>query len=191
MSHHVTRNFLWSEITRVDPEELPDVTRYLLLRLAEDVLQPIRDFLGCPIRVTSGLRWPSDYIRLKHLGYNPSLTSDHFAGLPVRTVTENHRKRYGEFYWLSVGAADIVPSCGVGNAWNALRDVASGATTGGAVIMAHAGKIVCGQVINEGGWLHVSNPPRVLLSDDYSNIAIHRRPWLESPDRGKTYREVT
>jgi len=192
MSHHVTQNFFWSElIGNKDSDDLPVLTRYLLLRLAEDVLQPLRNFFGCKIRVTNCLRWPSDYYVLLSRGWNPSLTSDHYAGLAVPTTTPEHKKRFGAYYTQSVGAADIVPECGVEKAWDAMRDVAG---CNGAEIMAHKSRIVCGQVIYERSgtseWLHVSNPPSVVFSNEWVNLTFHRRPWLKSVDGGNTYQEV-
>lgn len=142
-----------------------------LEQLCNKILEPIREFLNCSIKVTSGYRSIEDYSRLKKAGYHPSETSDHYAGTPIPLAS-------GKMYFDSVGAADIIPAIGAEKAFNILlakTDREKG------IINLPIGPVIFGQMIFESDsvskhWIHISNPS-----------PIKRQHVLVSLDGGKSY----
>lgn len=55
----ISENFSWREFTCRDGTPVPGIYRDNVVRLAENVLQPLRDYLGVSIRVVSGYRTPA------------------------------------------------------------------------------------------------------------------------------------
>lgn len=51
-----------------------------LRKLARDVLEPVREIVGAPLRITSGYRSAAVNAALAERGYQPSATSDHLTG---------------------------------------------------------------------------------------------------------------
>ena len=100
----LSKNFSLSEFTKSD---VTPYTLALLKQLAAQ-LQIIRNVLqdyavdkkkAVTISINSGVRTQADYDRLIKNGYNPSKTSDHFAGLQILSTP-------------TLGAADIkVSNC--------------------------------------------------------------------------------
>ena len=100
-----TKNGAWHK-----PDYAPSVKQKYMWTVAKDkVLNPIREHLGVPVFVTSGLRnGITDYNRLKKQGYYPSFSSDHNAGLTI-AIPKDHikHKKYGDNFDLSTFALDI------------------------------------------------------------------------------------
>jgi hypothetical protein len=176
-------------------KDAPRVACYLYQRLTEDILEPIRAFLGCQLRVTSGYRTEEDVTRLTAAGYNPSETSDHSAGTPVVVRTPAKIQTHGRWFWASTGAADIVPMFpgGAEKAFNLLLGKADRET--GRLVLDPFSAIQIGQLIFErsktGAWLHISNPRSALLSSGAIGCFPKRTPFLVSTANGApgSYRE--
>jgi hypothetical protein len=86
----IDRNFTWHELTEPsDPEAFSPVVHNNLKRLVGLVLQPLRDRVPFPIKVTSGWR---DYAHNKAVGGHPS--SVHMTGRAVdfRSWTQSRAK---------------------------------------------------------------------------------------------------
>ena len=176
-------------------QDAPRLTCYLYKRLAEDILEPIRAFLDCPLRVTSGWRTPGDAARLAAAGYFPSETSDHFGGCPVVVRDPEKAQRYGKWFWASTGAVDVVPAC-QGGAEKAFNLLLGKSNRPGAALALNGHWVVLGQLIFErndkgAAWLHISNPRGVLLSASTSALFPVRSPFLVSTANGKpgSYRQ--
>ncbi|EKP11793.1 D-Ala-D-Ala carboxypeptidase family metallohydrolase [Leptospira borgpetersenii] len=75
---NLSKNFTLSELT-VTQTELPNVPdeRQIanLKRLCETILEPLRETIGCPIRINSGFRSPAVNRKIKG-----SVTSQHMNG---------------------------------------------------------------------------------------------------------------
>lgn len=84
----MTLNFKMSELMHSDIAKMYGIKnttsdpQYLdnMLNLIFYVLQPLRDIVGCPVKVTGGFRSHALWQKLKDLGYNPSTTSQHLIG---------------------------------------------------------------------------------------------------------------
>lgn len=76
--------------------------------MKDNFLNPIRNFVGSAGIITSGIRTYDDYKRLTKDGYNPSSTSDHFAGNIIKLEKQSDINKYGEYYNLSTFAVDVV-----------------------------------------------------------------------------------
>lgn len=89
----MTKDFSLAELT-VTNSGLPNIPNEeqiaCLERLANDILQPLRDKFGKPIRVTSGFR--SDAVN-KHIG--GSKTSQHCKGQASDLVCEDNALLFG------------------------------------------------------------------------------------------------
>ena len=167
----------------------PSLACYLYQRLAEDILEPVRAFLNCPLKVTSGYRTEEDVTRLTAAGYNPSETSDHSAGTPMVVRTPAKVQTYGRWYWASTGAVDIIPACsgGAEKAFNLLLGKADRET--GRLVLTPYAAVEVGQIIFErsktGAWIHISNPRSVLLSPSAIKLFPAREPFLVSTENGR------
>ncbi len=84
---------------------------YLWEKMKTTVLNPIREHIGVPLRLSNGVRTEKDYKRLLRAGYYPSITSDHFAQnvVSLKTLAKDHPKRllYGDYYKFSTFACDV------------------------------------------------------------------------------------
>ena len=178
-------------------QDAPRIACFLYKRLADDILEPIRAFLDCPIRVTSGWRTPDDAARLAAAGYHPSETSDHFGGSPVAVRDAAKIQIYGRWFWASTGAADLVPALpgGAEKAFNLL--LARARRPHPVLDLGALGTIQVGQMIFErndhgSAWIHVSNPRGVIVAPELAEKCFPRRqPFLVSTANGKPgyYRE--
>lgn len=187
----LSENFYLREFTKLSELDITAIQKYLLKTLCKDVLQPIRNFLGCSIRVTSGLRTLEDMQRLKMAGYNPSDTSDHYFGATVPLLRARKIARFGGFYSYSVGAADIIPECGAEVAFGKLKRYFNPIT--GEILLPNQ-IVKVGQLILEYGntyWMHASNPALLVYSKKFSQKFLKKSPFLISLDNGKTYQPVT
>jgi len=186
----LSTNFYLREFTKYPRIEIPPIKIFLLEALCQGILQPIRDFLRCPIKVTNGIRFDGDYERLIKAGYHPSETSDH--GFQDCVSLTSHKKiaRFGKEYAYSVGAADIVPACGAEVAFARMREFFEPITC---ELKLPAQNIEVGQMILEHGksyWLHVSNPATVIYDGLFVQRYLKKTPFLISLDNGKTYQPV-
>ncbi len=80
----ITKNFSWREFNHsasAPNYEIPRTRKneFIITRLCEDILQPIRDHVGKSVKSNSGIRDLVIYEALKRRGYPASRTSDHFA----------------------------------------------------------------------------------------------------------------
>lgn len=187
-------NFWFSEFSNRDPSVLTSIQLYMIKNLAERILQPIRNYLtdvfakDVSIKIVSGVRFPSDLNRLRAQGYNPSETSDHLCGNIVKLRSAVKIRQYGKYFQYSVGAADVIPSCGAKEAWDVLK-VHFVRENG--IIALPTGNIQIGQVILEkrnSYWLHISNPKTIVYSKAMADLYLKTEPFLISLDNGKSYK---
>lgn len=96
MENQITANFTLNELTYSSTAEVNDIDNTPstfeynnLKRLCEEVLQPIRDKWGKPIKVNSGYRSPQLNIRLKGAS-----SSAHLKGLAADIDTPNNEKLF-------------------------------------------------------------------------------------------------
>jgi len=186
----LSENFYLKELTKLPRTAIPPTQLYLLKALCEDVLQPVRDFLGCKIKITSGLRTTEDHRRLIAAGYSPSETSDHFFGAMVRLTSHRKIARFGGEYPFSVGAADIIPACGAEAAYWKMRPYFD-AETG--ELNLPAGVVKIGQFLLEKSrtyWVHVSNPATLVYSKDFAKKYLKKTPFMLSLDNGRSYQSI-
>lgn len=193
----ISDHFWFSEFSKRDPAILTPVQMYMVKHLAQDILEPIRSYLGTALKsevlmkIVSGFRFPSDNNRLVKQGFNPSETSDHLFGNIVKLRNPAKIRLYGKYYQYSVGAADVVPSCGVKEAWDILlpyfvRDRAC--------IALPIGDVKIGQVILErrkSFWLHISNPKDCVYNSFVAESFIKVEPFLQSMDNGVSYQPIS
>jgi len=168
----------------------------MMQSLCEFIFEPIRRFLSkklgkpVPMKISSGVLFPSDLNRLRKLGYNPSETSDHLFGNIVKLRSSAKIRKYGKYYQYSVGAGDVVPSCGAVEAFELLKPYFVKEKS---IIALPDGDVHIGQVILEKRnthWLHISNSPNVIYQEDISNMFLRREPFLKSNDNGKSYQTI-
>lgn len=186
----LSNDFWLQEFTTKGWGELNFADRFMLRSLCQDILQPLRVYLGLEfgkevaLNVTSGMRTLDDFYRIKSQGYCPSPKSDHFFSRCVPVVDEGVRERFGEYFSFAVGAADVVPG-GV-KTEEAFECIIDG-------LRSQRFKIKFGQIIHEfgrySGWIHLSNPKGLV----YSTNAIESLGFegdgvvKASPDSGKSY----
>lgn len=187
-------HFWFRELSERDPGILTPVQMYMAKHIANNILEPIRAYLGdvfgrsVPIRVVSGIRFPSDHNRLKKQGFNPSETSDHLFGNIVKLRNPIKIRRYGKYYQYSVGAVDIMPSCGAKEAWDVMR---SHFIRERGCIALPNGAVKIGQVILEkrrSFWLHISNPKELVYEDFVADTFLKVEPFLVSMNNGTAYK---
>lgn len=175
----LSKNFSSSEFVE-DYENQPLVIKAQLPNLCQEVLQPWRNTLEKPVTVTSGVRTIEDLERLRKAGYNPSETSDHYCGVAVPLESPKKKKKYGDFYTFSVGAADCVPA---GDVFEAFKL---------AVELTKEKIMRAGQVIYETNgagteWIHISNTRTSLFSSKVSVALPLKLQFLVSKNYGKSY----
>jgi uncharacterized protein (TIGR02145 family) len=128
------------------------------IQIMANMLQVIRDEIGKPIKITSGVRMQEDYDRLLRKGDKPSETSDHYYGNIIPYAKESKAyKKYGANYALAVGAVDIV--CLGMDTIELYNSILK---------MRYDGKIKTGQLLLEKDgtfWVHIANDPSPWLDD--------------------------
>lgn len=188
----ITTNFQLKEFTDRSAELLTPIQLFMLRNLCS-TLECIRTFLSAhyktdiSIKVTGGIRLPSDINRLRKAGYNPSETSDHLFGNIVKLRSKPKIKLFGKYYVYSVGAADVIPACSAEDAFNLMLPYFNRQT--GEVNLPE-GTIKVGQMILEkkiNTWLHISNPPELIYSDQMIASFFNRKHFLKSLDNGGSY----
>jgi len=193
----ISDHFWFSEFSERDPAILTSVQMYMVRHLAQDILEPVRSYLGTAfnsevsMKIVSGLRFPSDNNRLAKQGFNPSETSDHLFGNIIKLRNPAKIRLYGKYYQYSVGAVDVMPSCGAKEAWDMLlphfvRDRAC--------IALPTGDVKIGQVILErrrSFWLHISNPKDCVYNLFVAESFIKVEPFLQSMDNGVSYKPIS
>lgn len=192
----VSEHFNYEEFCKRNQEVLIPVQMLMLINLCQNILEPIRSHLctvckrDVPIKVVSGIRFPSDNNRLRVQGFNPSETSDHLFGNVVKLHNAVKIRKYGKYYQFSVGAADVIPDCGADRAWDILAPFFNKNT---ATIDLPRGQIAIGQVILErrkSYWLHISNPKRLIYTEEVIQPYLKSEPFLKSLDNGVTYTNI-
>jgi len=192
----LSKLFKYSELCDRDHHILTPVQIHMMQSLCELVLEPIRRFLSLQygkqiaMRVDSGVRFPSDLNRLRKLGYNPSETSDHLFGNIVKLRNQMKIRKYGKYYQYSVGAVDVVPTCGAVEAFNLLQPYFVKERS---IISLPECDVPIGQVILEKRnthWIHISNSSDVIYQETISNIFLRKEPFLKSNDNGKSYQTI-
>lgn len=190
MHKKITSNFYYYEFR---PKARPktwiptnDYQRMLMENLAQN-LQIVRSAMpeNTSLQITSGLRAPADFKRLKKAGYNPSPTSDHNFGnaVPLKINTAKYKK-YGPTYNFSVGAADCVSKgMDVIDLFHLAIDLTNNK------------KCRFGQIIYEKNpatgaeWVHFGGDPGYVFSDEIVKF-LNRIQFLESLDGGRNYKAV-
>jgi hypothetical protein len=187
MAEKVTQNFSYNEFR---PNGSPDTwmpnsdyQKLLIVNLAQN-LQVVRSSMpnGCSIAISCGARLQSDFKRLSDLGYHPSETSDHYCAnvIPIDPSSSKYKK-FGPYYFLSVGAADTVPNGMSIDSYFKL-----------AISLTMQGKCRFGQVIHEidpvqkKEWVHFSNDYSIFFSPTVVNF-LGKTKFMTTTDGGKTY----
>ncbi len=150
----LTANFSSEEICGSHSFQSMTPYRQNMVQKMAELLQTIRDYIGKPITINSGVRNASDYERLKRSGSNPSKTSDHFFGDNI------------DGYQASAGACDIVcPSIDTIEFFNIVLE------------MRYLGYIQTGQLLlekNNSYWVHIANDPELVVSPE---LLAQRNEW--------------
>jgi hypothetical protein len=181
----LAKNFKLNEFSKLPLKSLNSRTIDQLHAIAK-LLQAIRDKIGKPITVTSGVRTEEDFNRLLKNGNNPSPTSDHYYGNIVSCAAGSVAfNKYGVTYSLATGAADIVClSMETVDFFNKILK------------MRYDGVIKTGQLLIEKNktmmWVHIANHPDSWLTDeqkklrgDYSIAGV-----AYSSDNGKNFTSI-
>jgi len=185
---NITKNFAYAEFRTYGAPStwlpLNDYQKFLIDNLAKN-LQIIRDHLlaNCSMTITSAVRNEADFSRLSILGYHPAEASDHYCGNAIMiNPSSKNFKKYGRYYYLSSGAADIVPS---GISVEELFQLA--------VKLTRSDVCKFGQIILEEDrsrntkWVHFANDYNLIFSKDVINF-LGREKFLTTNDGGKTYK---
>lgn len=187
----ISEHFAFQEFSSRDYHLLTPIQLGMLDNLCRSILEPLRKFWGCPVHVSSGIRFPSDNNALRKQGYNPSETSDHLFGNVVKLRNPKKVKRFGRYYPYSVGASDIIPKIGAKKAFELLRPYID--TKNNLVNLPNGiGPVRVGQLIFEqwedSAWIHVSNPVDLVYSLKISRVLVqYRTCFLISNNGGKSY----
>lgn len=132
------------------------LSKHLLECLCQNILDPIRQEFGYPIKVTSGIRDINVMEGLRRVGYHPSTTTDHSFGDP-------------EVNSFGVGAADIRPF-----SWGTSEKIFNIAVD----FINNSKDIPIGQVLWEQQgkheWVHISNPKTVLFELSVAQIVASK-----------------
>ena len=188
LDYQISNNFNVNEFAL---NGISDIQLFLLKHLINDLVQPIRDFLDCPIKISSGVRDLSDHYKIKDQGLNPSSTSDHFYGNAVPTPNDK-MPIFGESYYFSVGAADMVPNCNVTNAFDKLVSQCIKYDDGTIGMKFLNENVRIGQMIHEKHdteWIHIANHPSIIYSKEFIKTYLNR-PVIEQSLDGKTYTTI-
>jgi len=187
----LSRNFHSKEIFKDNWKDVPLISQHLAEHLAKYTLQPIRDRMGIPMKISSGARNSADVTRLTRQGYNVSSTTDHFFGQGQRikpTSPKNRAKikKFGAIYSFSVGAVDYFPIGKNTNAefmLNHFREI---------VEMNEDEEIFSGQIILEKAktfWIHISNNTNCKYTYNTRKfLGLHKNKYLISDNNGKSYK---
>jgi len=156
---------------------------FLLQTLANN-LQIVRSAMpsGCTMTITDSVRLSNDFNRLISLGDHPSPTSDHYCGNVVTIdQTSPHYAQFGSTYFMSVGAADVIPN---GMDLQSFFNLAITLTQNN---QCKFGQIIIEQNPDSGQkWVHFATDYTAIFSDKM--IAFLNRPHYEiSNDGGLTY----
>lgn len=193
MKHQITKNFWAHEIfPKQDWEDVPNNSQYLAEHLCEYTLQPLRNRDSKTIINISGpSRDALDVIRLEKQGYHPSVTTDHFFGMPQTIPAQGDSnlakiEKYGSIYTYSVGAVDIKPD--IPQKKNDFMKYFLNM-----IMLNEAGIIDAGQIILEKGkntyWIHVSNPVGLVYQYDFvSRMGLQKTKYLTSLDNDGKYK---
>lgn len=158
----------------------------LIRNLAEN-LQIVRSGMpnGSRITITSGVRAPRDFDRLRKLGYQPSETSDHNFGYAVSLEEGTPKyKKYGSTYNFSIGAGDCVPH------GMKIEDFFGMAMTKTKAGLCHFGQVIYEYSPKTGArWVHFGADPRPFFASHLIHF-LGRRQFLRSIDGGRTYQVV-
>ncbi len=163
-----------------DSHKPTEFQKYAWQQMKRSILNPIRRYVSMPVNLSNVIRIASDYDRLRRLGYNPSPTSDHFAGQDIPMPG-------AAMFTESTFAADFVFA---GDMKGLCRDIYRQANN---EIFPNIPGLDCdaiGQLILEGQmingklvtWVHVSLATHVLYSP---GLAAHldtirkKQKWLE------------
>lgn len=154
---------------------VPSGFTLVLVEKAVELCNEVQSVVNRQCRPLSGLRTLDDYLRLKRNGYNPSVKSDHFFGLPINVN--------GVIYNESIGAVDLyIPG---------LRTVFVHIVNYFLNTYKHnidrPRQIIFETGANFGDWLHIANVPSRIFSKDVAKIKLHKNPLLYTFDNGKTY----
>ena len=191
----LSEHFSFDEFVKESNPKLTSIQWYMLQNLCQNILEPLRAFAGQVSRIkncftiTSGMRFPSDRERLIKQGYHPSETTDHDYGQAVKLTREKNIAKYGEYYFYSMGAADIVPACGALFLFEKCKQYFK---HGEHAIDLPTGKIFINQFILEKGkdyWLHISNPVSLLYKEPMIKF-LDKDCFLQSLDNGSSYQRV-
>lgn len=195
----ITDNFSFSEFSNRDPKMLSPVQWFMLQHLCND-LELIRSFLcnyynkDISIKISSGIRLPSDNNALRKAGYNPSETSDHFFGNIVKLRNKRKIKLYGMYYIFSVGACDWVPACGAKKAFELLMPYFNLKTGGIDLPGIPKGSLKIGQLILEKRntyWIHQGNSPDLIFSEQVCDTFLNRKyRFMRSENNGASYQPI-
>ena len=187
----LTQNFSYSEFKPHGSDKnwkpSSEYQKLLIVNLAKD-LQIVRDSIpaNCFMDITSGVRTIQDYYRLKNQGLNPSKTSDHYFGMPIK-LDKNSEKynKFGETYNFTVGAVDVVP---IGfSSWDLFKI---------AFNLINSGVCDFGQLIYEKNpkngidWVHFGGSMHRIFTENLIAL-IGRDKIMKSMDGGKSYSVVT
>jgi len=186
---NITQNFSFYEFRPHDKSKswLPDNDyQEFLLRILATNLQVVRDKIpdGSYMKITSGVRTPSDYDRLILSGYRPSSTSDHYCGTAINILDYRKRKKFGSTYNFSVGAADVQP---VGITARQLFNLSFRLVK---EQMCDFGQVIYEKNPSTGAeWVHYGNSLKKLFSEKIISM-IGRIQFMQSIDGGLTYTQV-
>lgn len=197
---NITENFYIHEFTNRNVRLITPFQWMMLQNLCNN-LEAIRAFLNSHfnkkvyITITDGIRLPSDINALKKKGFRPSETSDHLFGNIIKLRSRAKIKQFGKYYNFSVGAGDLKPSCGAKEAFEALKPFFN---RNSGIITLPSGDIHVGQLIlerrvyseRESYWLHISNPPELIYSEQIVASFLTRKHFLISLNNGASYESV-
>jgi len=197
MDKRITEHFMLREFFTRDPKIITPIQWMMLNNLCGNILEVIRAFLRkklnqpVTMKVTNGVRLPSDNNALRKKGYNPSETTDHLFGNIVKLHANSKIKKYGKYYFYSVGAGDVVPSCGAHEAFYLMEPYFD--RKAGIIRLPEFPEVKIGQMILEkrtSYWLHISNPPELIYSDEMIAQFLNRSHFLVSENNGHQYRQA-
>ena len=163
------------------------IQEFMLTNLCNNILEPLRFFLSCKIKIIDGIRFPKDINTLRQEGYHPSETSDHLFGSVIRVRTMKKKAKYGDYYSYSVGAADIAPAIGAKKSWDMMKCFFNLKKN---TIELPNQTIKVGQCILEKRTpyiIHISNPPDLIYNNFFTSKFLKKQTFLTCSDNGETY----
>jgi hypothetical protein len=154
---------------------VPDEATTVLLDEAVELCNEVQDFVNRQCVPTSGLRTIDDFLRLKRNGYNPSVTSDHFFGLPVPVN--------GKTYTGAVGAVDLY----IPGLRSVFLHIVNYFLTKYPNPIDRPRQLIFETSAKGNDWLHIANVPSRIFTQKVAQSRLNARPLLYSLDNGKTY----